>query len=159
MLPLLCYFHFLKQAMNVLIYPVSIRWADIDANFHLRHSVYYDWAATCRLEFLSTHGLTMELMQKLKMGPVIFREECVFRREIKMGDTVTISMEILASKKDYSRWSIRHAIMKDPKTVAAILTIDGAWLDIANRKLAIPSAEIVHVFSQMPQGSDFKWID
>ena len=26
--------------------PVEIRWSDLDPNFHLRHSVYYDYGVT-----------------------------------------------------------------------------------------------------------------
>jgi acyl-CoA thioester hydrolase len=139
--------------------PVQIRWSDIDANFHLRHSVYYDWGASCRLEFLGKHGLTTEMMQQLHFGPILFREECIFRREIKLGDPVTISLEIISAKKDYSRWSIRHTIMKNTETVSAILTVDGAWLDTAIRRLAMPPEKITQIFSQMPKTNTFNWVD
>ena len=68
-------------------FSVQIRWSDIDANLHLRHSVYYDWGAMCRMEFLNDHNLTIDVMNQLKVGPIIFREECVFRKEIKFIDT------------------------------------------------------------------------
>ncbi|MGZ5287761.1 MAG: acyl-CoA thioesterase, partial [Flavisolibacter sp.] len=65
---------------------LQLRWSDLDPNFHIRHSVYYDWAAFCRIEFLNEYGLTSQVMQQLNFGPILFREECVFRREIKSGD-------------------------------------------------------------------------
>jgi acyl-CoA thioester hydrolase len=145
--------------MDQFVYPVQVRWADIDANFHLRHSVYYDWGASCRLTFLYQHGLTSELMQQLHFGPVLFREECIFRREIRLGDPVTLSLEIISAKRDYSRWSIQHTVKKNADTVSAILTVDGAWLDTAKRKLAVPPAEAVKVFSEMPLSSSFTWFD
>lgn len=61
---------------------ISIRWSDLDPNFHLRHSVFYDFAAQQRVEILNSIGLTMSKFQEMKMGPVIFREEANFRREI-----------------------------------------------------------------------------
>jgi hypothetical protein len=131
----------------------------MDPNFHVRHSVYYDWAATCRLEFLAKHGLTNELIQSLHFGPILFREECIFRREIRFGDPVSIDIELLGSRHDYSRWTFRHTIRKDPETVSAILTVDGAWLDTVKRKLAAPPPEIVHVFETMPVSKDFQWAD
>jgi acyl-CoA thioester hydrolase len=145
--------------MKLFESPVQIRWSDLDPNFHLRHSVYYDWGAMCRVEFLSKYGLTSELMQQLHFGPIIFREECVFKREIRMGDPVTISLELTQSKKDYSRWTIRHTIMKNKDTTAAILTIDGAWIDTQRRKLTLPPQEGIDVFAQMPVNENFQWLD
>ncbi len=144
--------------MELFSIPVQLRWSDMDPNFHLRHSVYYDWGAMCRVQFLEKYGLTSSVMQKLQFGPIILREECVFRREIHMNDAVSINLELASAKKDYSRWTIRHTIMKDTETVSAILTIDGAWLDTAKRKLAMPPSEAVHVFSNMPLNENFQWI-
>ena len=145
--------------MELFTLPVQVRWSDLDPNFHLRHSVYYDWGAMCRVEFLNKYGLTAQLMQQLQFGPIIFREECVFRKEVRQGDLVTIDLTLVKAKKDFSRWTIQHHIKKDEGELSAILTIDGAWLDTAKRKLAVPPEQAVDVFSQMPVGKEFKWID
>jgi len=76
-----------------------------------------------------------------------------------MGDPVMITIELVNSKRDYSRWTIRHSIVKDTDTVAAILTIDGTWLDTIKRKLTLPPQEAVDVFTQMPHSENFQWID
>jgi acyl-CoA thioester hydrolase len=145
--------------MESFVINIQIRWSDLDPNIHLRHSVYYDWGAICRIEFLGKHGLGTDRMKELQIGPILFREECVFKREIQLGDIVTIDLELLAARRDYSRWTFRHTVVKNNETVAAILTLDGAWLDIAKRKLAIPPGEINATFSQMPLAKDFKWLD
>jgi acyl-CoA thioester hydrolase len=142
------------QSFNV---NVQIRWSDLDPNFHLRHSVYYDWGALSRISFLEQHGLTAHLMAKLHFGPILFREECVFKREIHLNDPVTINLELIKARKDYSRWTIRHTIYKNPETIAAILTCDGAWLDTTLRKLAAPPAEVTQVFGSMPTNAGFEW--
>ncbi len=80
--------------MNAYSMPLQIRWADIDANKHVRHSVYFDWGAACRFAFLNQQGLTQELMNQTHCGPVLFREECVFRKEIRFGDEVMINLKI-----------------------------------------------------------------
>ena len=145
--------------MHAFVQQVHIRWADIDPNFHLRHSVYYDWAASCRLDYLGQQGLTSERFQAMHFGPILFREECVFRREIRLGDPVTINLELLRSRRDYSRWTIQHTIMKNPETLAAIVTVDGAWIDTLKRKLAIPSEEIAPAFAGMPLQEGFQWME
>lgn len=137
---------------------IQIRWSDLDPNFHLRHSVYYDWGAFCRVEFLNKYGLTAEVMQQLMFGPILFREECVFRKEIKSGDEVRINLQLIRSRKDYSRWSIQHQILKNGDTLCATLTVDGAWMNLVQRKLTTPPEQVLEVFSKMPLGEGFEWI-
>jgi acyl-CoA thioester hydrolase len=145
--------------MEKFIKEIQLRWSDLDPNFHLRHSVYYDWGAFCRIEFLKEFGLTANVMQQLHFGPILFREECVFKREIRDGDKITIDLTLLKARKDYSRWSIRHNIVKNGDITSAILTVDGAWINTTERKLAMPPAEAEKVFSQMPPDENFQWLD
>ena len=145
--------------MEKFIREVQVRWSDLDPNVHLRHSVYYDWGAFCRVAFFYEYKLSAELMQQLQIGPILFREECVFKREIRLGDKVTINLKILKAKKDYSRWTIQHTIVKNIDIISAIITVDGAWLNIAKRKLATPPGEVLDVFSQMPADENFQWLD
>jgi acyl-CoA thioester hydrolase len=137
---------------------IQLRWSDLDPNFHIRHSVYYDWGAFVRVEFLNEYGLTSHVMQELKFGPILFREECVFRREIRPGDAIKMSLQLARSKKDFSRWSIQHEITKEDGSLCAVLTVDGAWIDVVRRKLASPPEKVCEVFERMPKGEGFEWI-
>lgn len=144
--------------MNEFSRSIQLRWSDLDPNFHIRHSVYYDWGAFVRIEFLNEFGLTYNVMQELKFGPILFREECVFRREIRSGDEIKMNLQLLRSKKDFSRWSIQHQIIKSDGTLCAVLTVDGAWMDVVRRKLSSPPEKVHQVFSEMPKGEEFEWI-
>jgi acyl-CoA thioester hydrolase len=137
---------------------IQVRWSDLDPNFHVRHSIYYDWGAFVRVEFLNEYGLNYEIMQELKFGPILFREECVFRREVVSGDEIRMNLLLIRSKKDFSRWSIQHQITKTDGTLCAVLTVDGAWMDIVRRKLSSPPEKVNEVFNQMPKPGDFAWI-
>ena len=145
--------------METFVIPVQIRWSDLDPNFHLRHSVYYDWGALCRIDYLNSKGLTQAVMQQLHFGPIIFREEAVFRKEIKYGDPITVNLKLMKSRRDYSRWTIVHEIKKNGDTLCAVLTIDGAWLNVIERKLYMPPSEVINVFQQMPVDENFQWTD
>jgi acyl-CoA thioester hydrolase len=137
---------------------MQIRWADIDANRHLRHSVYYDYGATMRMNVLSEGGLTTKKLEELATGPILFREEAVFKREIMLEDKIVLTVELVRATEDYSRWSLRHQFIKKDEVVAAILNVDGAWIDLNKRKLAIPDAFIQGIFAQFPKSSDFELI-
>lgn len=142
--------HYTKQ--------VQIRWADLDANAHLRHSVYYDWGSFCRIEFLNEQGLSTTKMHELHIGPVLFREEAVFKREIRQEDRVTINLELVKARRDFSRFSIRHTIIKNEDTVAAVIIVEGAWMDTIRRKLCTPPGIIATTYDAMPKSSDFEWL-
>ena len=136
---------------------IQLRWSDLDPNFHIRHSVYYDWGAFVRIEFLNEYGLNYQVMQELNFGPILFREECVFRKEIRPGDEIKMNLQLVRSKKDFSRWSIQHQIMRADDTLCAVLTVEGAWMDVVNRKLSSPPEKVSEVFGKMPKGEVFEW--
>lgn len=138
--------------------PVQIRWADIDQNRHLRHSVYYDYGAMVRITFLSSMGLTTEKLEELKIGPIIFREEAIFKREINLESKIEMDVELSKATPDFSRWSIRHTMTKQDGAIAAIINLDGAWIDIEKRKLALAPDFIQKIFHNFPQSSDFQMV-
>jgi acyl-CoA thioester hydrolase len=135
---------------------IEIRWADLDPNFHLRHSVYYDFGAYIRISFLNEYGITQEALTEHHFGPILFREECIFRRELRMGDPITINLELLKAREDFSRWTIVHQFKKGDQ-IAAILTLDGAWIDTHIRKLTGLPLPFRQVFEQMPRAQNFEW--
>ena len=145
--------------MEVIVQPVQVRWADLDPNFHLRHSVYYDWGAMCRIEYLNKAGLSLKRMQQLQIGPIILREECIFKKEIRPDDVVTIDINLIKAKKDYSRFTIRHIIKKEPGIISAILTVDIAWLNGLTRRLAVLPQEDIKLLEQGPFADDFQWLN
>lgn len=136
----------------------EVRWADLDPNFHMLHSRYYDLGAYIRMCFLVEHDLTPEVMKDQQLGPILFREECVFKREIKFGDRVEINLVMLKAKKDGSRWSMQHQIVINGDTLAAVITVDGAWMHTQRRRLATPPLSFAEVFAKIPRAENFEWI-
>lgn len=136
---------------------LQVRWADIDANRHLRHSVYYDFAASMRMTVLSEGGLTTKKLEEFMMGPILFREEAIFRREILLEDKITLTVELLKCTEDFSRWSLRHHFLKEDGSLAAIVNVDGAWIDLAKRKLTAPNEFIRHIFEKFPKSQEFQF--
>ncbi|TDH20048.1 acyl-CoA thioesterase [Segetibacter sp. 3557_3] len=139
--------------------PIDIRWSDIDMNGHVRHSAFYDFGAFCRISYLAEHGLGQQQLLSYQIGPVLFREECVFKRELTFGDKVWINMTLLSSRRDSSRWTMQHEIWKNDDVLAAIITIDGAWIDVVKRKLTGLPAEAIDSFAQIPRAANFAWSD
>lgn len=134
---------------------LEIRWADLDPNFHVLHSKYYDFGAYCRMAFLTEHGITTALMMENNIGPIIFREECIFKREIKFGDELEVFLKLSKCNEDGSRWSMVHELWTNGNTLAALITIDGACINTTIRKLAKPPDICKIGLNQIPKTGNF----
>lgn len=145
--------------MNGYYQDIKLRWSDLDPNFHVRHSVYYDFGASLRMDYLAAHGLTAAVMQENKVGPILFREEARFLREIRFEDSLRINLQLIKTRRDMSRWTFRHEIWKNGNILSAILTVDGAWIDTDLRKLTAPPIKFRNIFEQIPRSDDFTWTD
>lgn len=138
---------------------LEIRWSDLDPNYHVKHSVYYDYGAYSRISFLDENGITTDAMREHNIGPILFREECVFKREIKFGDSVMINLKLDKAVVDNSRWTMIHEIWKNGNALAAIITVDGAWIDTNLRKLAKPPQVFSSAFERIPKTGRFEYTE
>ncbi|MEP6682991.1 MAG: acyl-CoA thioesterase [Parafilimonas sp.] len=136
---------------------VEIRWSDLDPNYHLRHSVYYDFGAYCRICFLFDNGITDKVMKQHEIGPILFREECLFKREIIFGDKVSIALRLKSVSADFRKFTMYHEIFKNDNELAAQLTIDAAWMNTKLRKVVIPPSIIINSLDVLPKTEDFKF--
>jgi acyl-CoA thioester hydrolase len=135
---------------------LSLRWSDLDPNFHVRHSVYYDFGAQQRVEILEKFGLTIKLMQENHLGPILFKEECVFRKELRYGQRIFITTKIGKLNADASRWTIVHELTNEKEEICATISVDGAWMDTKIRKLANPTPKIIsEMMDAMPKTQNF----
>lgn len=135
---------------------VEIRWSDLDPNFHLRHSAYYDFGAYCRVSFLTDNGITPEVMTQHFIGPILFREECLFKKEIKFGDNVSINLKLKAITANGKKWAMMHELFKNENILCAIITIEGAWMNTQLRKIIAPPEIFKIAVENMPKIEDFQ---
>ncbi|HMD01037.1 MAG TPA: thioesterase family protein, partial [Ferruginibacter sp.] len=85
----------------------------------------------------------------------IFREECILKREVQFGDPVRINLMLDSVTEDYRKWSLRHELWKNADTLAAIMTVDGSWMDTQLRKVVAPPKEFVTCFEAIPRSDSF----
>jgi acyl-CoA thioester hydrolase len=133
---------------------IGLRWADLDPNGHVRHSVYYDWGAMARITYLEQKGVGLAWMTQNAIGPVLFREEAKFLREIRFGDQLDIDLRLAGASADGRKWRMRHRILRGGD-VAASIDVEGAWLDLRARKIVAPPDELVGAFTNFSRTEDF----
>lgn len=137
---------------------VHFRWSDLDPNFHIRHSVYYDLGAQLRTRVFEQIGFNLDFLAKNKIGPILFREECTFRKELHFGDPITLKLELIRMAKDGSRFSIIHYFIRN-EVVCATVVIDGAFINTQIRKLTALPEEAIPFLQKVPKAEKFEWIN
>ncbi len=133
----------------------EVRWADIDANRHVRYSAYIDAAADLRYRFFSQHGLPPEAFDQLGVGPVYTSLTANFFREVRLGETLTITYLLTGLSEQGLRWKVRHDFLKANGKKAVTLLLEGTILDLTTRTPTLPTPEIMAVFQQVPRSPDF----
>jgi acyl-CoA thioester hydrolase len=136
----------------------QVIWADVDANRHMRHTAYNDYAAQVRVNFLNDHGFSFQKLIEMQVGPILFREETRFLKEVGMNEKIKIDYQTSAMRKDGSRWTMIHQVFKGDNEKAAVITVEGAWMDLKLRKLVAPPKELSDIIEKMPKTGDFYWI-
>lgn len=134
----------------------TARWADLDANRHLRNTLFSEFATHTRFRLLEAHGFPQAAFHAHRFGPVMFREEIRYRREVRFGDRITVNVLFAGLSADGSQWKVRQEVTREDGRQAAILTIDGAWIHLDTRRLVPPPPDLLEVIQRLPRTRDFE---
>ena len=141
--------------MNEYSRNYEIRWSDLDANGHVNYSAYINAAADLRYRFFWEYDFPPEKFEKLGIGPVYTAIHARFLREVRMGETVTITYALSGLSPQGGRWKVQHDILRSNGKKAVSLEIEGAILNLTTRKLAFPTPELMQTFQLIPRAKDF----
>ena len=136
----------------------TTRWADFDANIHMRHTAYNDYCAEARMRYFNKFGITIQDFAKEKVGPILFEENTKFLKEIHMGEDISVNLKVLGLSEKGERWKIQHEVFNAKGKTSAIITVYGAWLDLVQRKLTAPPIKFQEAFSGAERTEDFEEI-
>lgn len=133
-------------------------WASFDANKHMRHSAYNDYAAECRVRFFNELGFDIGRWEKEGFGPILFTENTNFLREVKLGDDITIELYLNGLSPQAEHFKFHHKLIRKDGVLVAEIDVYGAWLDMKTRKLMAPPSELLRVFSTLEKTNTFEEI-
>ncbi len=139
-----------------IFYEGQVLWAQLDPNRHLRHSAYADFCAQARSNMLQKMGLSLATFAKHTIGPILFREELIYHREIGLDEFIYVKVEMTKFNTSNSRFSFRHEIYKANGIKAATVHVDGAWLDLEKRKLTSIPEEWNPIIQSIPKAEDYQ---
>lgn len=133
-------------------------WANFDANAHMRHTAYNDYAAEVRSRFFAANGFSLTDFAKHNIGPVLFTENTKFFREILLGENIKVNLIFIAASKNFERFKFKHQIIKENEVISAEIEIYGAWIDLTKRKLTTPPQQMIDIFNKLDKAENFEEI-
>ena len=136
----------------------NTKWSDFDPNRHMRHTAYNDYAAEVRVRYFKEQNFSIEEFSKFNIGPILFTEETSFRKEIHLGENISVDIKLAGLSKNGERWKITHQVFNEAGKLAATIKVYGAWIDLTKRKLTVPPKEAQFLFDATIKTEDFEEI-
>ena len=131
-------------------------WGDMDFNGHMRNTAYLDKSADLRMIFFSEHGFPMREFMRLKVGPVIQKDEMEYFREVNLLDELRVTLFLGGLSEDGSRFLICNEFYRADGKLAARVASTGGWIDQAARKLIPAPPALLDALKVLPQAEDFQ---
>jgi acyl-CoA thioester hydrolase len=131
-------------------------WGDMDFNSHMGNTAYLNKAGDVRMLFFIEHGFPMSEFVRLKVGPVIQKDEIEYFKEVHLLEEVRVNLVIAGLSEDGSRWIMRNEFFRPDGKQAARVTSNGGWLDLAARKLVAAPASLLEALKELPKTDDFQ---
>jgi len=127
----------------------------MDFNSHMKNTAFLDKSADVRMMFFAENGFPMGEFSRLRLGPVVMKDEVEYRKEVSLLQEITVTLAIAGHSEDGSRFLLRNEIFRLDGTLCARVTSAGGWLDLTARKLVAPPEALHNAMKSLPQTSDF----
>jgi acyl-CoA thioester hydrolase len=131
-------------------------WGDMDFNSHMRNTAYLDKSADVRMMFFSENGFPMAEFHRLRMGPVILRDELDYFREVGLLEEIRVTLELVELSVDGSRFLLQNTFYHSDGKLVARVRSKGGWLDLIARKLVVPPDRLLTAMRRAPRSEDFQ---
>jgi acyl-CoA thioester hydrolase len=130
-------------------------WGDMDFNSHMRNTAFLDRAADVRMMFFAENGFSMDEFVRLGIGPVAMKDEIEYLREVRILEQFDVTLSLAGCSEDGSRFALRNEFRLSDGRLAARVTSQGGWLDLAHRKLIAPPEALLQSMRRLDRTTDF----
>ncbi len=132
-----------------------VGWSDLDGNAHMGNSSYLDYASNTRMLFFANQGFSLSRFASEKFGPVIVRDELVYRKELRLMDEFKVDFEAVGISQDGARFRVRNTFRNPYGEILATVTSEGVWFDLERRRPRAPPFDLGSLMRNLKRSSDF----
>ena len=133
----------MSEQMNALYEKsIEVRWADCDANQHMRHSAYADLCTHARIGLLDLNGINAQYLEQQGLCIVLFKEQTEYFLETFMGDVLRITVEAGEASVSRKSFNVIARMYLASGALAAQNQVVVGFMDVKLRKI-VPVPKIM----------------
>ena len=132
-----------------------VGWSDLDGNAHMGNASYLGYASDTRIHYFAQNGFTLARFASERFGPVVVRDELVYRKELRLMDEFVVDFELVGLSEDGMRFQVRNTFRNVSGDVAASVTAEGVWFDLELRRPRIPPSDLDTLMRALRHAKDF----
>ena len=131
-------------------------WAHLDSNGHMANTAYLDIAVDARFMYFTQCGFPPAEFARLRIGPVVRRDEVDYYRELHMLQPMRVNFMLAGISDDASRFRIVNEIRREDGELAARVASQGGWFDLGARKLVAPPEKLADALRGLERTAEFE---
>ena len=120
-------------------YKILIREHHLDSYGHVNNATYLTLFEEARWEIITCRGYGYKKVHESGHGPVILEVSMKFLKELKLRESVTITLELESYEGKIGK--IMQRMIKDDGEVACEMKMTMGFFDLKARKLILPTPE------------------
>jgi len=90
-----------------------------------------------------------------RFGPVVVRDELVYRKELRLMEDFRVDLEAAGLSKDGARFRLRNTFRTSANDISAVVTSDGIWFDLEQRRPRLPPQDLDNLMRALQRTDDF----
>ncbi len=132
-----------------------VGWSDLDGNAHMGNASYLGYASDTRIHYFAQHGFTLARFASERFGPVVVRDELVYRKELRLMDEFVVDFELVGLSEDGMRFKVRNTFRNVSGDVVASVTAEGVWFGLEHRRPLVPPSDLDALMRALRRAEDF----
>jgi acyl-CoA thioester hydrolase len=136
-----------------------VAWAHLDANGHMANTAYLDIVVDARFQYFASQGMPPAEFVRLRIGPVVRRDEVDYYRELRLLQPFTVSLLLAGLSEDASRFRIVNELRREDGELVARVTSQGGWLDLEARKLVVAPPKLADALRNLERFEKYEVLE